>query len=184
MLDMIDKKYELINGKEVMMSPADTRHNRIKGNIALIICNYLKGKRGEAFFGTMVCFDELNHFIPDLLVVCDPNKIKYSCIDGAPDLVVEILSYSTGKRDYGIKKDVYEKFGVKEYWIVNPKDKSVLVYHLVNGKYELDDRYVVLEDWEEEAMNEEEKAEHRLKLKVSLYDDLEIEVKEIFEDMI
>ena len=184
MLDAIEKKYELINGREVMMSPANTGHNSIQMNLAVILWNYLKGKRCKLFSETMVRFDENNHFVPDLLVVCDRSKIKASHIEGAPDLVVEILSPSTGRRDLGIKKDTYEKFGVREYWVIDPKSKSILVYHRKDGKFAFDDRYAVLEEWEVEAMSEEEKAEHRLTLKVSLYDDLEIDVKEIFDDMV
>jgi len=184
MQDMIEEKYELINGQEVMMSPANIRHNRIQRNLSIIIGNYLRGKRCELFSETMVRFDTLNHFIPDLLIVCDRSKIKANYIEGAPDLIVEILSPSTGKRDVGIKKNIYEHFGVREYWIVNPKDLSIEVYHLKEGRFELDDRYTVLDEWDEEAMSEKEKKEHRLTLKVSLYDDLEIEVKEIFEDLV
>ena len=174
-------KYEIINGEEIMMSPANTRHNRIQGNLSAIIWNYLKGKRCKVFFETMVNFDENNHYIPDLVIVCDPSKIKLTHIEGSPDLVVEILSPSTGKRDISIKKKVYERFGVKEYWIISPKEKAIEVYHLIDGAYVLDDRYTVLEEGEEEIFTEKEKAEHRLTLKVSLYDDLEIDVKEIFK---
>ena len=177
-------RYELINGEEVMMSPANIRHNSIQGNLFLIIGNYLRGKRCKVFFESEVQFDKNNHYIPDLIIVCDRNKIKTNYIEGAPDLVVEVLSPSTGKRDIGIKKEVYEKFGVREYWIISPKERAVEVYHLKDGKFVLDDRYTALDEWEEEAMSEKEKAEHRLKLKVSLYDDLEIEVNEIFEDMV
>ena len=184
MLDAIEAKYELINGQEVMMSPANIRHNRIQRNLSTIINNYLRGKRCELFCETMVRFDTLNHFIPDLLIICDRDKIKANYIEGAPDLVVEILSPSTGKRDVGYKKNVYEHFGVREYWIVNPKDLSIEVYHLKEGRFELDDRYTVWDEWDAELLSEKEKAEHRLTLKVSLYDDLEIEVKEIFEDLV
>ncbi len=184
MLDAIEAKYELINGQEVMMSPANIRHNMVQGNLIFIMGSYLKGKHCELFFGVMVRFDALNHFIPDLLIVCDRDKIKANYIEGAPDLVVEILSPSTGKRDVGYKKNVYEHFGVREYWIVNPKDLSIEVYHLKEGRFELDDRYTVWDEWDAELLSEKEKAEHRLTLKVSLYDDLEIEVKEIFEDLV
>ena len=183
MLDTAEKRYELVNGQEVMLAQPSINHITISVNLLHIIKGYLKGKRCRVFAEADVYFDENNHYIPDLVVVCDRNKIKNNYIDGAPDLAVEILSPSTGTRDLGIKKNVYEKFGVKEYWIIDPKSKSIIVYHLKEGKLEFDNRYAVLENWEEEALNEKEKAEHKLALKVSLYDDLEIEVKEIFEDV-
>lgn len=174
-------KVELVEGAEVLMSPASTGHNRIAGNLFLIIGNYLRGKRCRVFYETKVIFDEKNHYIPDLIVVCDRKKIKENAVEGPPDLVVEILSPSTQKRDLGVKKRVYEKFGVKEYWIVNPKSKSVEVYHLLENRFELDSVCAVLQDWEWEAMTEKEKREISLNLKVSLYDDLVIDVREIFE---
>jgi len=182
-------KYEIIQGEEVMLAQPSINHTRIVGNLNYIISSYLHNKRGEVercevFWGIMVYFDKNNHYIPDFILVCDQNKIKENYIDGAPDLVVEVLSPSTGKRDIGIKKDVYEKSGVREYWIISPKEKAIEVYHLKDGKFILDDRYTVLEEWEEKAFTEKEKAEHRLTLKVSLYDDLEIDVKEIFENIV
>ena len=184
MLEIGEEKSEIINGKEVMMSPANTRHNKIQMNLGGIIWQYLKGKKCEVYTETLVRFDALNQYIPDLLIVCDRDKIKTNYIEGAPDLVVEILSPSTGRNDIGVKKDIYEHFGVKEYWIISPNERSIVVYHLKDGKFIFDDRYTALNKWEEEAMSEREKAEHRLKLKVSLYDDLEIEVREIFDGLL
>jgi Uma2 family endonuclease len=176
-------RYELIDGEERMLAQPSMNHARIARNLMFIIQGYLKGKRCEVFGEVDVYFDESNHYVPDIVVVCDRDKMKFDGVYGAPDLVVEILSPSTGKRDVGIKKEAYERFGVREYWIVNPKEKSIEAYHLRDGKFVLDDRYTVLEDYEERMLNEKEKAEHRLTLKVSLYDDLEIDVREVFEDM-
>ena len=175
--------YELIDGEEIMQAQPSTNHARIAHNLHCIVGIYLKGKRCEIFGETMVYLDEKNHYIPDLIIVCDKEKIKTTRIEGSPDLVVEILSPSTSKRDMGIKKDVYEKFGVREYWVINPKEKSIYAYLLKDGKFMLDDCYTVLEEEEEEALNDKEKAEHKLTLKVSLYDDFEINVKEVFEDV-
>jgi len=74
---------------------------------------------------------------PDICVVCDLSKIdEYGCC-GAPDMIVEVFSPSTGKRDINEKFTLYEEFGVKEYWIVYPKDKAVHVFLLCdNGKYD------------------------------------------------
>ena len=177
-----DLKYELVDGTEFMMSPPKINHQRIGGNLLGIIGGYLHGKRHKVFYSASVIFDAKNHFIPDILVICDKNKIKPDAIYGAPDFVVEILSPSTKKRDLGVKKDTYEKYGVKEYWIINPQDRSITAYLLQDGKFVLDNVYFDLteEDWN--LLDDKEQAEQKLTLKISLYDDLEISVKDVFEE--
>ncbi|MBR1761227.1 MAG: Uma2 family endonuclease [Schwartzia sp.] len=175
---------EKINGQTILMSPSPAvSHNRIAGNIYSIFRQFLKGKKHcvPFFDGVDVHLDDDNVFIPDVMIVCDRNKIKHNGIYGAPDLVVEILSPSTLTRDRGVKKAVYERAGVREYWIVDPLAQSVEVYHLREGKLELDHAYIVYPDWEWERMTEKEKEEARLSVKVSLYDNLEVDVREVFE---
>ena len=77
---------------------------------------------------------ENDHFVPDMMVVCDREKIHHDGIHGAPDLAVEVLSPSTMKNDRTHKKDVYAKYGVREYWLVNPTDRSIEVYISVGKK--------------------------------------------------
>lgn len=175
------QKSELINGTVYDMSPANTKHIAIQRNLSAIIFNFLKGKRCKLFTEIGVDFDADNYFIPDLIVVCDPNKITHRGIKGAPDFVVEVLSTSTRKRDIAIKKQTYERFGVREYWIINPKDESIETYLLKDGKYELDNVYHNFTEEEWSYMDEDEKAQQQLSLKISLYSDLEIPVKDIFE---
>ena len=179
-----EPRAEKIAGKTVLMSPSPAvEHNRIAGNIYSIFRQFLKGKkRCEPFFdGVDVYLDDDNIFIPDVMIVCDRNKIRPNGIYGAPDLVVEILSPSTLTRDRSVKKAVYERTGVREYWIVDPLAKSVEVYHWREGRLELDHAYIVYPDWEWERMTEEEKEAARLSVKVSRYDHLEVDVREIFE---
>ncbi|MBR2216599.1 MAG: Uma2 family endonuclease [Selenomonadaceae bacterium] len=176
-------KSELINGQKVMMSPAGTWHNSVGANLAGILHNYLRGKkRCKFFYETMVYLDKDNHFIPDLMIVCDRKKIKANYVLGAPDLVIEILSFSTRKNDLTVKKDAYGRAGVKEYWIVSPKEETVDVYLPHDGTLQLANCYrnYPAEEWAE--MSPEERATAELTLKVSLYDDLVIDVREIFED--
>ena len=176
-------KTEIINGIEYDMSPANTNHIRIQRRLSRIIDNFLRGKKCEVFTEIGVTLDENNYVIPDLLVVCDPQKVTEQGISGAPDFVVEVLSISSKKKDRATKKDTYERFGVKEYWIIDPKAESIEVYILRNGKYELDGVYHNLDESEIDFkhMNESEIAEIKLSLKISLYDDLEIQTKDIFE---
>ena len=176
-----EPKIELIQGREIAMSPASIKHILIQRNLSGIIWQFLRGKKCQVLTEAEVVFDEENKFIPDLIVVCEPDKIKKNYIEGAPDFIVEVLSPSTRRRDITIKKEIYEKYGVKEYWIISPKDEAIEVYILRNGRYELDNIYhnFDAEDWA--ALSEAEKAEQQLSLKISLYNDLEIPVKEIFE---
>lgn len=189
-IDNYKERFELINGKIVMMSPRPRiDHSRALGNIFSEFRTYLKGKKCEAFAdGVDVYLDEKNHFIPDVMIICNKNIITDLNIQGVPDLVVEVLSPSTAKNDKGIKKDIYEKFGVKEYWIVNTVDKSVEVYLNNNNRFYLDNVYVYFTD-EEIAENEALANDDKNKLtiytdiKVSICDNLVIKVKDIFENI-
>lgn len=177
--------YEQYGNVTVAMSPPPTmRHINIAGNIYRIIGNYLKGKRCKVFpDGAKLFLGEEFRFLPDAMVVCDRSKIHQDGIHGAPDLVVEVLSPATSKRDKLLKKDAYEKYGVKEYWIVAPDEQSIEVYHLDNLKFRLDNIYSIIPDWMLAEMTEKERAAVELHLKVSLYDDLIIDIREIFEDV-
>ena len=173
---------ELINGEVVAMSPAASDHNRIARNIMLIIGPYLKGKRCEPFGdGEAVYLTENDHFTPDFMVVCDPDKIKRDGIHGAPDLVVEILSSSTAHNDRGRKMDVYAKCGVREYWIVSPGEKSVEQYIQDHGRLVLQTVYAVHPDFMLARMSDEERAAVVTEFKCSLFDDLTIRLSDVFE---
>ena len=175
-------KHEKINGVEYMQSAAAIPHQNIQMNLSRIIGNYLRGKRCKVYTDAKVVFTDNVWMEPDLLVVCDRSKIKKTHIDGAPDFAVEILSPSTQLRDFGIKKDTYEKFGVKEYWIISPNDETVTAYLLQDRKYVLDNVYHNYTEEELRWLTDKEKESISPTLKLSLYDDLEIDVKEIFED--
>ena len=179
------RKYEVLDGRIYYMAGASSNHSRIKGNIYRIFGNFLRGKRCQTFVdGTDVHFSEKDVTIPDVMIVCDKDIIKEDGIYGAPDLIVEVLSKSTAKKDIGYKKDLYEKYGVKEYWIISQEERSIQVYLLKDGVYELDNIYRIYEDWFIEGLDEEEKDDIVIKeFKTSLYDDLIINVKEVFENV-
>ncbi len=178
-----EQNYQIIDGQVYMMSRPNTNHMRIEGNIFNAFKNYLKGKKCEPFNETDVQFDEENNFIPDVIIVCDPEIIKEEAIHGVPDLVVEILSPSTARNDKIKKKIIYEKYGVKEYWIVDPFSKSVEVYLLKENKLELDDVYSTYRDYELKKLNEEEKASIKKAIKLSIYEDFEVKMEDIFENV-
>lgn len=178
------QREELIGGKVVMMSPASAGHTYVADNILMIFKQYLKGKKCIPFGdGLLVHLTDKDKFVPDVMVVCDRDKIKNSGVYGAPDLVVEVLSPSTAKNDKGYKKDVYETSGVPEYWIVEPSQKSIEVYLLQNGRYVLDNIYTLYPAEELEEMTDEEKAIVITEFKCHLYNDLTIRLDDIFTDL-
>lgn len=181
-----DIRFEKINGQIVAMSPSPlVNHSMIVGNIYTLFKSYLKGKTCRTFSDNVdVHLDEHNTFIPDVTIVCKRDIIKPNGIYGTPDLVVEILSPSTSRRDKKEKKDAYEKHGVKEYWIVSPNDKSVEVHLLKNDTFVLDNVYTVYPDYLLEKMSPEDKSKIIEEFKVSLFDDLIIKLDDVFESVI
>ena len=130
-----ERSCEIIDGEARMMSSPSINHTRINGNLHSIFSNYLRGKTCEPFNQSSVHFSEDDHFIPDEMIVCNPDIVEENFVNGTPDLVVEILSRSTASQDRNKKFSKYEKYGVKEYWIVDQYIKRVDVYHLVDGKF-------------------------------------------------
>lgn len=179
-----ERPQELIGGRVVQMSPVTSNHAVISGNIHGIFWSFLKEKGGKDCipfcFGSTVYLTDQDHFVPDMMVVCDRDKIKSDGVYGAPDLVVEVLSPSTMKNDKSHKKEVYGRCGVREYWLVSPGDKSVEVY--LNNGTELifHNVYTLYPDWQLEDMSQEERAAVETSFKCSLYDDLDIQLEDVF----
>jgi len=136
-----DERWEIIDGEPYAMTPAPSvAHQTILFNISGIFRDIFKGKSCQPFIApTDVILDEANIVQPDFFIVCDKGKITKANIQGAPDLVVEILSPATSLKDRREKKALYERFGVNEYLIVYPEDEVVDRYRLVNGKYAVED---------------------------------------------
>ena len=171
---------ELIDGKVVMMAPARVSHNRITYNIASLFRDYLRGKRCEFFpDGNGLFLSEDEHFVPDGMVVCDPDKVQDKGIFGAPDLVVEVLSPGTARYDRGHKRDVYEKYGVREYWIVSPTDRSVEQYVLDGGRFCLVNVWARIppDSW---TGREEEKEEAPTEFPCAIFPDLTVRLDDVF----
>ncbi|MCL2350280.1 MAG: Uma2 family endonuclease [Defluviitaleaceae bacterium] len=175
------KFIEIINGIAIKMAPARTGHQYAVANIWRILDRYLWGGPCHMFHEVYVHLTEDNRFVPDLVVVCDKEKIKDSGIFGAPDLILEVLSHSTRKNDRGYKMDVYGKAGVKEYWIVDIAAYSIEIYMPQNGHMKLDAAYSIYPKWEIDEMTDEEKTERLIyNFKTSLFEDLTINLQEIF----
>ncbi len=141
-----DERWELIEGVAYDMSPAPAReHQRLSAIIFAKIYNFLSGRECEVYFAPFDVrlaeaedenYEKIETVVqPDIVVICDQNKLdKRGCL-GAPDITVEILSPSTSYKDQTEKLLLYEKHGVKEYWIVNPDAKYIMIYRLEGAKY-------------------------------------------------
>lgn len=177
--------YEIIGGEKFMSPSANLDHSDIIGRIHFCFVKYfLETKRGYAYTDNVdVHFSDGTLYKPDLVVVLKENEkilAGRKSIFGAPDMVVEVLSYSTRKRDMTVKKDTYEAQGVREYWIVDPWGKSVEVYLLRDGKYFLDEKYILLSAEDFETLDDEDKAEVKNEIPVSILDGLTIPLEFVF----
>jgi len=176
---------ELLGGRVVLMAPASINHTFVSGNIYFLFAKYLKGKSCTPISdGCTVFLTDEDHFVPDVMVVCDRDKIKWDGVHGAPDLVVEVLSPGTARNDRTHKKAVYEACGVREYWLVDPSNRTIEQHLLRDGKLVLHTVYVSYTDRVLESMTEEERAAVETHFKCSLYDDLDIALDDIFSGLL
>ena len=148
-----DEFVEIIKGKIFRMSPAPASdHQYVSGNLHGLFWNMFRKHNCRLFVApfdvrlprkSTEFQDEMIYTVlqPDLCIICDPTKIdKRGCL-GSPDLVVEILSPYTAKKDLDEKFHAYEEAGVKEYWIVNAESKVVSIYLLKDSQYQLSKHY-------------------------------------------
>lgn len=142
-------RVELIDGKIYDMAPPTTVHQIIASHIFFQILSYIEKNKGEcvpliAPVGVkLFAEDDKNFLEPDIVVVCDRSKIHRDMVYGAPDFVAEVLSPSTKGKDMFLKLLKYQRAGVREYWIINPDGREVMVYHFeslrMTGSYSFDD---------------------------------------------
>jgi Uma2 family endonuclease len=132
-----DERWQIIDGHAYCMTAApNIRHQKITGNLYVSIREKLKGKPCNTFIApTDVVFDDYNIVQPDVLVVCNKSRITDANIQGAPDLVIEVISPSNSFMDKKMKLELYERFGVREYLLADPMGDLVERYRLVDGKY-------------------------------------------------
>ena len=138
-----NERIELIDGEAVMMSLPSTVHQKISGELFRQLANFLEGKKCEVFsapFGVRLFEkdgdspENVDTMVePDISVICDRDKLDRHGCKGAPDLIVEILSPSTQRRDRLIKLELYQRAGVREYWLVSPEEQTVQVLLFTNG---------------------------------------------------
>ena len=146
-----DIRCEIIDGVVYMMSPAPIlAHQDVAGEIFYQAKQALQGKTCRALIAPLDVrlprnneADEDSDIVvqPDVMVVCDPNKLDKRGVRGAPDWVVEVLSPKTASRDQIEKRRIYERHGVLEYWLVHPTDRVLTIYRLKEGEYGKPDIY-------------------------------------------
>jgi Uma2 family endonuclease len=133
------KRHELIDGDHYVSPSPVTQHQRVSSRLHRVMSSFIhRLSLGELFAAPYdVVLSDGNVVEPDLLYVSAAHSaiIRAENIQGAPDLVVEILSTSSRKRDEIIKQKLYERYGVAEYWIVDPDLEQVRVYRFVEGRY-------------------------------------------------
>ncbi len=142
-----DERWELIDGVAWNMSPAPyRRHQEISGRLFYAVYGFLGNKDCKVYTAPFDVLlpgvneqdeDDVTTVVqPDILVICDKNKLTEKGCTGAPDWIVEIITPNTAKKDIDIKFHLYERHGVLEYWVVDPGNKYIQVYLLdEKGKY-------------------------------------------------
>ena len=165
-----DEFVEIIDGKIFAMSPAPSRiHQELIMEISAELRNYIKSNKRQckvypAPFDVVLINenenenDSKNIVQPDISVICDKNKLNDKGCFGSPDMIVKIVSKFNPGNDYVKKLYLYEKYKVKEYWIVNPMKKNILVYTLTESGYNQPDLYTF-----------------NYKIKVNIFNNLEID---------
>jgi Uma2 family endonuclease len=141
------ERLEIFKGKLFKMSPApSTSHQKVASNLHGILWSKFKNHSCKLFsapFDVRLLdkkkstndSDVITVVQPDLCIICDENKLDQRGAFGAPDLVIEILSPGNSKKEMKYKFDLYEEAGVLEYWIVNPEDKTILIYILKENQF-------------------------------------------------
>lgn len=170
------ERWEILEGVPYAMSPAPTiLHQEVVGALYRIFANYMQGKACRVFIAPLDVLltkgqesDEQIQTVvqPDVFVVCDKSKLDKRRCKGAPDLIIEVLSPATARKDRREKFLLYEKHGVKEYWLVEPDSKLITAFILNDGQYGRPNIYS-----DEEGM------------KTSIFADLTVNLTEVFADI-
>ncbi len=146
-----DERVELIKGYIRLISPAPSnKHQKVASNLHGYIFSFLKKQRCQIRFApfdvrlkrTVNDKEVLTVVQPDICIICDPTLLDDKGCNGAPDMIIEILSMANIKHDLITKYELYEEAGVQEYWVVYPYESIIDVYYLANFKYYLYKKYI------------------------------------------
>ena len=157
---------ELIDGQFYSQAAPSRTHQRILSDLHITIGQYIRSKGGScevypAPFAVKLFEDDKTIVEPDISVICDPNKLTDKGCTGAPDWIIEIVSPGNPAYDYVRKLNLYLDAGVREYWIVDPMQGNIYVYHLVEEQFKMTS-YTFQDE-----------------IKTGIYDDLCIDFKEL-----
>ena len=135
-----DIRTELIDGVIYYMSSPTIAHQAIAGYVHAKLFHHITSRRGSCLpvispIDVELDKDDKTRVQPDVLIVCDRSKIIQRCVYGAPDFILEVLSPSTKRKDMIIKLNKYQNAGVKEYWMIDPDKKKLMVYKLEQEEY-------------------------------------------------
>ena len=160
-----DRRVEVFDGIIYDMSSPSQEHQTISMELSTILNNYMKGKKSpcrvfSAPFDVKLSDQPLTIVQPDIMVICDKDKLDGKRCNGAPDFIIEIVSPGNPADDYIRKLYYYKNYGVREYWIVDPRRKNVTVYYFEGNIFNLQYSF-------------------QSTVKVRLYDDLYINFLEI-----
>ncbi|MCI8483250.1 MAG: Uma2 family endonuclease [Lachnospiraceae bacterium] len=161
-----DVRAELIDGCIYYQAAPSRIHQKILSELHITIGNYIKSKQFyceiyPAPFAVKLFADKKTIVEPDISVICDRNKLTDRGCTGAPDWIIEIISSGNSSHDYIRKLNLYADAGVREYWIVNPEEKNILLYSLEESKFKMNS-YTFQDN-----------------IKVNIYDDLWIDFQSL-----
>lgn len=175
-VEIIDGELVMFDDEATMMAPPpSSTHQEISMELAFQLHAYLKGKRCKVLPAPFAVRlfeldgdspEDMDTVVePDISVICDPGKIDKKGCKGAPDMVVEILSPSTLRHDRFTKFSLYQRAGVREYWIVDPDSKTAQSFILEDGRYSVKEFGTVGD-----------------KMKVNVLEDCVIDLSEVFSE--
>lgn len=135
-----DRRTELIDGVLYDMASPSGVHQELIGILYLLFAQFVQAQKGPCKvivspFDVQLDRDDRTMVEPDLMVICDREKIQMRCCYGAPDMVIEIVSPSSRRKDLILKTQKYMDAGVREYWIIDPDNRQILVYDFAHERY-------------------------------------------------
>lgn len=136
-----DVRAELIDGEIIIMESPRATHQALLAELVYYIKEYIRKNKGNCKvlpdFDTKLSTADATIVRPDISVICDPDKITERRCEGAPDWIIEIVSPGNPRHDYLKKLELYQRVGVREYWIADPMKRAVIVYHLEDSAFDM-----------------------------------------------
>jgi len=178
-----NRRIETIGGRRHILPFQSSTANLVTGNILMVFANYLKGKPGKVYMRFQVVFSENDKVFPDIVVVCDKSKVKEYHIEAPPDLVVEVISPATYAVDRIDKARLYERHGVKEYWIVDSENHAIEVFLHDGERLRNAGVYADIPRWEIEDIIGAGGNSYVYEFSPSMFSDLVIHVDDVFQEL-